>query len=139
MTMWILGTDHLSLWQRGNPLVSQRIAVIDPLMLGVTIVTLEEQLRGRLHTIRQAASDEDLGLAYANLGKTYLFFRNLNLLAFDALARSHYTKLKQQRIRVGSQDLKIAAIALATQSTVVTRNQRDFSQVPGLLLADWAS
>jgi tRNA(fMet)-specific endonuclease VapC len=136
--MWILDTDHLSLWQRGYPLVSQRIAAIDPLMLGVTIVTLEEQLRGRLHTIRQAASDQELRLAYANLGKTYFFFRNLNLLAFDEVASHHYANLKQQRIRVGSQDLKIAAIALAANATVVTRNQRDFSQVPGLLLADWS-
>jgi len=44
---------------------------------------------------------------------------------------------KQQRIRVGTQDLKIAAITLAHGATLLTRNTRDFAQVPELNIENW--
>jgi hypothetical protein len=31
MTLWILDTDHLSLLQRGDQLVEQRISTIEPI------------------------------------------------------------------------------------------------------------
>jgi tRNA(fMet)-specific endonuclease VapC len=40
-------------------------------------------------------------------------------------------------IRIGTQDLKIASIALANRATLLTRNYRDFVQVPDLIIDDW--
>ncbi len=34
-------------------------------------------------------------------------------------------------------DLRIASIALTTDSTLVSRNLRDFKKVPGLVVEDW--
>jgi len=134
---YILDTDHLSLFQREHPLVMQRVNATDPQKMAVTTITLEEQIYGRLNQIRRATSAESLVSAYAKLRYTWDFFSTINLLDFTQEAGDCYAELVRQRIRVGTQDLKIAAIALSVKGIVVTRNQRDFARVPGLELADW--
>jgi tRNA(fMet)-specific endonuclease VapC len=39
--------------------------------------------------------------------------------------------------KVGTRDLRIASITLELQATLVTRNARDFNEVPGLKLDIW--
>jgi tRNA(fMet)-specific endonuclease VapC len=48
-----------------------------------------------------------------------------------------YRDLVKQKLRIGAEDLKIAAIVLAHQATLVTSNRRHFDQVPGLQVEDW--
>ena len=40
MTLWILDTDHISLFETGHPLVIQKIQTAEPTNLAVTIVSL---------------------------------------------------------------------------------------------------
>ena len=40
--------------------------------------------------------------------------------------------LAKRRIRIGTQDLKIAAVTLAHDATLLTRNTGDFAEVPGI-------
>lgn len=60
------------------------------------------------------------------------------ILPFTASANAQYEALRRQKIRIGTQDLRIAAIVLSVNGVLVTRNWKDFQQVPGLMLEDWS-
>ncbi len=139
MTKWILDTDHMTHWQRNNPQVIQRIAAIDRDQLATTVVSLEEQMRGRLSQINQVASGDRLRFAYTALQRTYALFQDIQICDFSYEAELRYADLVKQRLRLGTQDLRIAAIALSLNATVVTCNVRDFGRVPGLVTVDWTS
>lgn len=61
------------------------------------------------------------------------------MLDFTQAAFDQFSALRQQRIRIGAQDLRIAAITRANAAILVTRNTRDFAQVPGLRIEDWSA
>ncbi len=138
--MWILDTDHLSLLLRGHPQVVRQIGRCNPEDVVVTIVTVEEQLRGRLSIIQKAsqpAQHERLATAYRALQQTLEDIENFRIVDFNEAALACYLDLLQQKIRIGTRDLRIAAIALSVHAILVTRNQKDFSKVPGLSIEDW--
>jgi tRNA(fMet)-specific endonuclease VapC len=140
VSIWILDTDHLSLLQRGNQPLLDRMSSRDRDRFAISIVTAEEQLRGRLSTISKASdrgSKISLPLAYENLRLTIESLQEFEQIDFDLQAESIYHQLREQKIRIGTQDLRIAAIVLANRATLLTRNDRDFSQVPNLVTEDW--
>lgn len=55
---------------------------------------------------------------------------------FDERAAAIFTSLRQQKLHIGTLDLRIAAVALAAGATLVTRNRRDFDRAPGLVIED---
>ena len=137
MKLWILDTDTLSLFQRAHLLVSQRVNAISKEQLAVTVITFEEQMYGRLNRIRRANSQESLVFAYRQLRETLGDFRTINVLDFTQEAANCYSQLLRQKIRIGTQDLRIASIVISNDATLVTRNQKDFSRVPDLQFEDW--
>jgi len=138
MTLWVLDTDHVTLHQHLHPLVARRVAAIAPDDLAVTIVTVEEHLRGRLNIVKKYNATARQVQAYQMLNVTLNYFHDINILDFDQAAHTQFEDLRRQKIRIGTQDLRIAAIVLVARGTMVTRNQRDFAQVSGLALADWS-
>ncbi|HLP91506.1 MAG TPA: type II toxin-antitoxin system VapC family toxin [Nostocaceae cyanobacterium] len=138
MTRYILDTDHVTLSQHGNSKILKRSQMVGSSNIFVTSITFEEQLRGRLDTIRKCGNNsQSLSIAYRNLLTTQRYYCRINLLDFDEAAYLRYQELQQQKIKIGTQDLRIASIALAHQAFVVTRNYKDFSKVPDLTLEDW--
>jgi tRNA(fMet)-specific endonuclease VapC len=135
--IWILDTDHMTHWQRSHPSVLRHLGQIDRTVYGTTVVSLEEQMRGRLGQINQVSSVERIRFAYAAFQNTYSFYQRTQVFEFTYGAELQYAELLKQRIRVGTQDLRIAAIALSLNATVVTCNVRDFGRVPGLATEDW--
>lgn len=96
-------------------------------------------MRGWLNAIRRAASGAELTTAYARFHAALEYFQTVRVLGFDGPALERFSALRDQRIRIGTLDLRIAAIALATGAVLVTGNARDFSKVPGLAFEDWRS
>ena len=137
MSVFVLDTDHLSLYQRGTEPLLSKLLSYPPDKLAITIVTVEEQLRGRLAHIRKATTVLQLTERYRWLGETVSHLSRLAMLYFDTTAATVYEGLLSQKLRLGTQDLRIAAIVLSQAAVLLTRNSQDFSQVPSLQIDDW--
>ena len=135
--LWVLDTDHLSLHHRGHPQVCQHLLALPLRQRITTIITVEEQLRGRFAQVSRARAITEWVLAYRQFQQTLDDLMPLRILAFDDAAAAIFLRLKATVKQVGTQDLKIAAIVLSVNGILVTRNQRDFARVPGLVIEDW--
>ncbi len=139
--IYLLDTDHISELQ-GIAAAGRRLTVrlgeIAPDDYGTTIVTFEEQIRGRL---AQAAASKAVAASdvtfYARLNGTLRFYQNI-AWQYTQEAALRCEALRSAKIRVGTQDLKIAGIALSA-GAMLTRNTRDFAQIPDLLIEDWTA
>lgn len=135
---YVLDTDHVSLLQRGHPQVVAHLARVDLASRAVTVVTVAAQVQGRLAIIRRSTAETAAARAFERLQETIAFYLAVKVLPYDAAAVTLFEQLRQQRIRIGTQDLRIATIALSSDAILVTRNSRDFRQVPGLNIVDWS-
>lgn len=138
--MLVLDTDHASeLGYRsaaGLRLLA-RLAATEPDDVVITAITVEEQLRGRLAEIRRHSDGPPQIAAYALLVRQVELHSAWRILPWDERAAVVFARLRAERIRAGTQDLKIAAITLAHEATLLTRNTRDFAPVPGLKFENW--
>ena len=73
---------------------------------------------------------------YGKLAEHIRFYSTLQILDFSEVAAVEFQRLKGLKLRVGTMDLRIAAVALANNATVWTRNLVDFLRVPGLKVED---
>jgi len=128
-------TDHITvLLFRGH---SQHQGLVDRLQvagdnLGVTVVSFEEQSRGWLVEIARRRKIHDLVPLYERLTELVDFYSSWEIVPFTQGAADIFADLKKQKIKVGTQDLKIAAVALANNATLLSANLVDFERVPGL-------
>lgn len=140
--MVILDTDMLSLLERANSsalALQMRLDQIDESEIVTSIITYEEQMRGWLAHSAQANTTERMLIVYARIQRHLQTFRDLTVLPFDLEAAQQFERLRQARVRIGAMDLKIASICLANDATLLTRNSKDFGQVPGLKFEDWSA
>jgi tRNA(fMet)-specific endonuclease VapC len=137
----ILDSDLLSILQRQSEpecgRLEYRLSQVPAEEVFTTIITFQEQMRGWLAVLHKARTDKLLLLAYSELQSMLGDFCQLNILPFETAAQSAFKRLRRQKIRIGTMDLRIAAVALATQATLLSRNLRDFQRVPGLNVEDW--
>jgi tRNA(fMet)-specific endonuclease VapC len=140
--MVILDSDHMSLLEwggDGSAMLRERLAELDNSDVVTTIINYEEQMRGWMTYISRARTVAKQVAAYRRLRSHLDNYRQVPVLDFDDRAAQFYQRLRQMRIRIGTMDLKIAAIALATDATLLSRNHHDFAKIPGLRFEDWTA
>jgi tRNA(fMet)-specific endonuclease VapC len=133
--MYLLDTDILSNLMRRRPseTLVTRLAEVDPEQQFTSSVTVGELVYGA-HRMGEHA-----GVLLDRIRQ--LLLPNLTVLPFDAAAAWRYGEvraaLERQGTPIGDADLRIAAIALSRELTVVTANVRHFERVPGIAVENW--
>jgi tRNA(fMet)-specific endonuclease VapC len=140
--MILLDTDHLTYLrypesERGSRMIARLNAQPPNEIVGVTIVNVEEQLRGWLAVIAKERLAMRQVAAYRELTLLFGFYAEFQIAPFDDIAAERFDALKAERLRVGTRDLKIAAITLVQSSRLLSANLTDFQRVPGLHVENW--
>jgi tRNA(fMet)-specific endonuclease VapC len=138
MSLFVLDTDLLSLYYRGDRTVVQRVDARPATELAISVITVDEQISGWYTLTRQARQPEHIARAYANLAESVVRLARWRILPYTESAIARVAQLKALRLTVRLMDLRIAAIALENSAAVVTRNRRDFSRIPDLRVEDWS-
>src|SRR5688572_8054866 len=138
--MILLDSDHLSI------LIDQRDRLHAPLVarlqnagdsLAIPIVVLEEHLRGWLARLHRTQEAHRLVPYYARLESFGRFLSEWAIASWTTEAADQYESLRRNKLRIGTKDLRIAAIALENDALLLSANLRDFEKVPGLQVEDW--
>src|SRR6266436_1260800 len=128
--MMILDTDHVSVLKYPESpscrnLAERMRASGDP-VFAITVVTAEEQMRGWLAEINRLRDVHAQVLAYDRLLSLFGFFHSWRLIPFDTRAADEFKRLRKQKVRIGTMDLKIAAIARVHHALLLSANLGDF-------------
>lgn len=101
--------------------------------LCISSATLMELIYG---AEKSAASEKNLAVVES-------FAARVAVLDYDALAAEHMDQLRAKLAKagkpIGPYDQIIAAHARSQGPIIVTNNVREFEQVPGLRIEDWAN
>jgi len=140
--MLLLDTDHLTLLQHASGERFERLrrrlqAVTSLETVCASIISVEEQMRGWMSVIAKEKTVERQISSYRELGNLFTFYARFQCLPFEEDAAHRFSSLRTAKIRLGTMDLKIAAIALVHRAKVLSANSRDFVQVPGLVVENW--
>lgn len=141
--MILLDTDHVTVLRYPeNPRCGRLVDRMNAEQamgesLAVTVITVEEQLRGWLAEIGRHKNINNQIPIYDSLAKLFRFFAQWEIVSINDAAAKTFQQLRKSRIRIGTMDLKIAAIALAANVRLLSANLSDFRRVPNLRVENW--
>jgi tRNA(fMet)-specific endonuclease VapC len=137
MPRFLLDTNHLTLLEQQQVRFMTRF-LRERADVVTGVVNVQEVLKGRLAALATARKPADFIRGYELLELSVSTVSQVPITPFDAVAEGTFQRVRASRPRIGSQDQRIAAIALANGLTLVTRNTQDFVGIPGLALDDWS-
>ncbi len=129
------------MWLENQPNVRRNAEIFRP-EIAITIVTVQEIFNGWVGKLNHPSSANQQVQLYRKLSRVVGYLKKIPVLDFDESADQVFCQLllenpslRKNRIQ---KDMRIASIALANDAIVVTRNHRDFSQVPNLTILNWS-
>ena len=129
--MYILDTNTLIYYFKGQGQVAQNLANVSPQEIGISTIVLFELQVGIAKSTSPAKRTQQL----------QQFLSRVNLVPFDrdsaVSAARIRAQLEQQGTPIGPIDVLIAGTAASLQATLVTHNVKEFSRVSGLAIVDW--
>lgn len=101
------------------------------------LVAIEEHLRGLLALIHRYTEIDRQLWGYHRLYESLHRIREADIVSITPIEADRFKELRKQRIKIGTQDLKIAAIALTHDARLLSNNLKDFKRIPGLKVESW--
>jgi tRNA(fMet)-specific endonuclease VapC len=119
--------------------VIAHLRTVDDPIVGTTVITKGELLRGRIDFLLKAATSVELLRAQQWFTRTEELLAQILVIPFDQTAARQFERLRTSRAyrKLGRADLLIASIVLANRATLVTRNVRHFRQIQGITVVNW--
>lgn len=139
--IYLLDTDVFTLAHLGKHGLRERIDIARASHeVVISLITRIEVLRGRFDAVLKAADAAALLRSQDLLRLSENFLADFRVLPFDSTAPGEFDRLRVDKKvkKIGRADLLIACIALAHNATLVTRNTKDFTNIPGLKVVNWA-
>jgi tRNA(fMet)-specific endonuclease VapC len=129
--MFLLDTNTLIYFFKGQGKVAEHLFAAAPGEVAISSVSLYEIEVGIAKSAQPAKRRRQFDT----------FLAAVSVFPFDpTAARAAATlrvDLERRGLPIGPLDNLIAGVALAHRATLVTRNTREFSRLPGLALMDW--
>lgn len=101
------------------------------------IVVVEESMQGWMALLNRLPSGPEQVEVYSRMQLSLETAVKLGVLPFDHDAATIFVELRRAFRRHGTMDLKIASIALTHEAMLLTRNEKDFREIPGLQVQNW--
>jgi tRNA(fMet)-specific endonuclease VapC len=142
MVLYLLDTDTMTLWLYENAHVRARFdAVAKTDRVAISLITRVELLRGRFEAVMKAANRAEWLQAQERLLRTEAALGDVEVVPITEVAADQFDVLRivKKLKKVDRGDILQAAIALANGATLVTRNTKDYANVPNLKLENWAT
>lgn len=140
MKSFVLDTNILTLLQEGDPKVAARIRKFEPGEIGLTIITVDEDLTGWHTQLRKSAVVQRQGRlasVYRKFTQSINLMKMFTVYSFTEPAMECFKKLQRAGYNIGGNDLRIAAIAMEFDLILVTRNTQHFHRIPDLHIEVW--
>jgi len=132
--MYLLDTNIISYWMRGDPQLINNIKSYSPSDLSLSTITLAEIYYG----IEKSPIKKKEWLLKIEYIKS-----ELDIFPFNEQAAIKYGAIRAALEKLGKpiseRDTQIASIALANKLCIVTHNTKEFGRIPKLKVEDWTS
>lgn len=127
--MYLWDANILRHYAEGHPNLALHLKRVKRVEVGLPSVVFAEVLRGRCDYALKARPEQAVQ-AHALLIDTHRMLARFQIVAFDQRCADALVRLRQQySSRKRYADMQIAAMALAGNHTVVTRNTQDFADL----------